>query len=313
MNFKTLLKEKNMMAFLWLQLLYTGITNVVNIFVNTFLLKSAGASSVEVLLYNLIMALVAPFAMTMAIKISDKTNPLISQRLGFLFYAVACIVMSVLGEKIARFYWIFSVFLGFGAAFYFSVYPRQMVSYIEDKKRDVFSGLMTAGSMIISIAVPLLSGYLMSKFGFLGYKIMFGVVAFFAITAIITTKFLAPLIKPEEENNMGVMKVLKIIMKNPKGFKVMLASGIDNCRTFTIAFYITLLIYIAIKDEMMVSFNSVIGSILGILGASVYGIIVNKKRRYVPVEDMVKDWESGKTELSRKSWEKLMKFTQYKL
>ena len=27
----------------------------------------------------------------------------------------------------------------------------------------------------------------------------------------------------------------------------------------------------------------------------------------------IKDWESGKTELSRKSWEKLMKFTQYKL
>lgn len=281
-KFAKLFKNKTSAAFIFLQVFYTGITAVVNIFINTFLMKSMGGStSNQVLIYNLIIALTQPFAMMLAILLAKKTSALISQRIGFVFYAIACIFMAIYGEKVAPFYYLIGILMAFGAGFYFTAYSRQMISYIVDETRDLFSGLMTFLSMIISITMPLLSGLLMTKFGFLGYKLMFIFVAILAVAALISSKFLAPV--RESENDATFFAVLKTILKNPEGRKVMIASGIDNCRSATIVFYITLLIYMSISNEMLVSLNSVNGSIAGLVGALVYGIIINKKRRYTSI------------------------------
>lgn len=276
-----LFRNKASVAFIFLQVFYTGITTVVNIFVNTFLLKSMGSTSNQVLFYNLIIAATQPIAMIIAISLAKKGSLLVTQRIGFVFYGIACIFMAIYGEKIAPLYYIIAILMAFGAGFYFTAYSRQMISYVLDETRDLFSGLMTFLSMIISITVPLLSGFLMTKFGFFGYKLMFIFVAVLAVSALISSKFLAPLQK--SENDASFLMVAKTILKNSQGRKVMIASGIDNCRTFTIMFYITLLIYKAISNEMLVSINSVTGSIAGLIGALIYGIIITKKRRYTSI------------------------------
>jgi MFS family permease len=54
---------------------------------------------------------------------------------------------------------------------------------------------------------------------------------------------------------------------------------LDNCRGATIPLYVSILIYTIVQNEVLIGANSTIGSILGILGAGLYGIIVNKNNR----------------------------------
>ncbi len=273
------LKEKNIKMFILLQVLYAGITGVLNIFMNTFFMKFLGSTSNEILLYNLVMAMVQPFAMITAIKLSTKVAALTVQRFCFIFFSIMCIWLMISGEKVAPYYLVFSVLMSFGSAYYFTIYSRQMISYTKDELRDVISGITTFLGLIVSLALPLLSGFLMTKYGFWGYRIMFAVEALLAVLAIITTTGLKSVRTSDDEKNIGTIEVLKAILGNKQGLKIMIANGIDNGRNFTITFYVTILIYSIISSEMLVSVNSVVGSIAGIVGALFYAVIVSVKNR----------------------------------
>ena len=57
------LKESKIRNFVLLQVFYNGMVAILTLFVNTFLLKSYGSSSKEVLFYNLVQAIAQPIAM----------------------------------------------------------------------------------------------------------------------------------------------------------------------------------------------------------------------------------------------------------
>lgn len=274
-----ILKNKSISAFVASQVLYTGIASVVGIFINTFLLKFFGDNSTNVLFYNLVSALVQPFAMLLAIAISNKGNGVTVQRIGFVFYGIACVFLAIFGEKVAPYYLLFAVIMSFGAGFYFTPYACQMVSYMQDESRDFVSGIITFTATIICIILPLISGYLMSSLGFLGYQIMFGVVALMALCALVSSIWLAPLRKTELQRQTSFITVLKTILKSKEGLKNMIASGIDNCRTHTITFYLPVLMYMAIKNEMFISVTSVAGSIASVLSALLYAVMIIPKNR----------------------------------
>ena len=79
--------------FVQLQVLFTGMNAILVLFLNTFLLKEYGSTSKEVILYNVIMALVQPIAMITAMMFTEKFHALLTQRVGFIFYGSALIIL----------------------------------------------------------------------------------------------------------------------------------------------------------------------------------------------------------------------------
>ena len=75
--------------FIELQVLFTGLTAILSLFVNTFLLNSFGSYSREVLIYNVILAVVQPLAMVTAVFATKAANALLTQRIGLAFYSLA--------------------------------------------------------------------------------------------------------------------------------------------------------------------------------------------------------------------------------
>ena len=276
-NFRAL-KESKIRNFVLLQVFFNGMVAILTLFVNTFLLKSYGSSSKEVLFYNLIQAVSQPIAMLTSFAISRKKSHLFTQRIGFLFYSIALVILCVFGEKVAFLYPLFGVLISFGAGYYFGIYSVQMLEYTTDENRDLVSGAASALCSVISLVLPLVAGAIISAFdAYIGYRIVFGIEAVIALIALFTTTKLAPL--AQRENTIGFAEIFKTIVRDKNGRRIMLANGLDNCRSFTVAFYMTMLIYNMIQSEMLVSINSTLGGILGILGAAAYGVIVNRRNR----------------------------------
>ena len=264
-----------------LQVLFTGMNAILILFLNTFLLNSYGSTSKEVILYNVIMALVQPIAMITAMKITEKWDALLTQRIGFIFYGSALVILCVFGDKVSPLYPLFAVMLSFGAGYYYSVYSAQMLNYTDDNNRDLIAGALGLFGSIISIVLPLLSGLLIKIFGTsIGYMIVFGLSALLAFFALLTNTKLPAL--PKHKKEPAFRKVCKAILGSTNGRLIMIANGFSNCRSFTIPIYVTILFYtLADKGnkEFYTSLNSTIGYIVMLLGSSIYAGFVKSENR----------------------------------
>ena len=274
----SVLTDKTIRNFMILQTLYNGLVAILTLFINTFLMKAYGNSSREVLFFNLVQAIVQPLAMITSFSLSRKKSYLFTQRIGFVFYFLATIILGFFGERVAFLYPLFGVLISFGAGYYFGIYSVQTMAYTTDENRDMVSGVATALCAVISLLLPLIAGFIISSSNeYVGYRIVFAIETLIAFAAIFVTTKLAQI--KTRENDISILKIFKTLIKDSNGRKILIASGLDNCRTFTVSFYMTMLVYKMIQSEMIVSVNSTIGAVLGILGAMLYGVIVRKNNR----------------------------------
>ncbi len=267
--------------FVQLQVLFTGMNAILVLFLNTFLLNKYGSTSKEVILYNVIMALVQPIAMITAMFFTEKFHALLTQRIGFIFYGSALVTLCIFGEKVAPLYPLFAVLLSFGAGYYYSVYSAQMLSYTNDNNRDLVAGALGLFGSIISITLPLLSGLLINWFGTsTGYMIVFGLSALLALFALITNTKLPTL--PKHKKEPVFKKVCVAVLGDRNGRLIMIANGLSNCRSFTIPIFVTILFYRLAAEgnkEFYTSLNSTIGYVVMLLGSSIYASFVKSENR----------------------------------
>jgi len=270
--------DRNARLFVQLQVFFDSVTVIESIFVNTFLLKSYGSFSSEVLLYNAIMAIIQPLAMLSALYLSVKKNSRLTQRISFVFYGIALVILGLFGERVSYLYPLFAILNSFGAGYYFSIYSAQMLTYTSDQNRDQISGLIAVFGSVISVSMPLLSGFLISFFdSFIGYRIVFSLSALLALGALITTTKLPPLATHKKE--MCLIPVVRTLWKSTKARWILLASGLDNCMSSSIPIYLTLLFYNLLPSEWLISVNSAVGNIAGLLGAAIYYRVVRRDNR----------------------------------
>lgn len=280
-NFSAKKLTRGARRFVQLQVLFNGMNAILTLFLNTFLLNSYGSTSKEIIIYNVIMALMQPAAMITAMIFTEKFHALLTQRIGFVFYGAALVTLCLFGEKVAPLYPLFAVMLSFGAGYYYSVYSAQMLNYTNDDNRDLIAGALGLFGSVISIVLPLLSGLLIKCFGTsIGYMIVFGLSALLAFFALFTNCRLPEL--PKHKKGSAFRMVCKTILKDKNARLVMIANGLSNCRSFTIPIFVTILFYRLASDgnkEFYTSLNSTIGYVVTLLGASIYASFVKSENR----------------------------------
>lgn len=265
-------------SFIQLQAFFGGMTAILTLFVNTFLLNAFGSFSPEVLLYNAILAVVQPAAMFTALKIVSRKNALFVQRIGFVFYGLVLIVLCVFGERVSAFYPLFALLISFGAGYYFTAYGSQMLAYTDDENRDMIAGITGAVGAMISILLPLLSGFLITAFDkSTGYQIVFGIAAALALGALLTTAKLPQL--PKHHRAGAIRRVASTVLKDKNGRLIMAANALSNCCSFTVPIFVTLLFYSLTPNELLISVNSTVCYVVTLLGAGLYGCLVTSKNR----------------------------------
>ena len=269
---------KNARTFVGMQILFSGVSAILSLFINTFLLNAYGSFSPEVLLYNAVLALVQPGAMFTALAVARRGGVLVVQRIGFVFYVLALTVLSVFGSKVSAFYPLFAAALSFAAGYYFSAYSAQVLSYTEDGNRDLISGITAMVGAVISVSLPLLSGWLIVAFDEgTGYRIVFGIAAVLALGAYLTTLRLPKI--PASGRAGAFRRTWRTLLGDRNGRLIMTANALSNCCSNTVPIFVTLLFYNLMPNEFLIGVSSTIGHGVQFLGALLYGQLVTSRNR----------------------------------
>lgn len=271
--------DPSFLAFLQMQACFSAFLTVMNLFINTFLLKASDNANL-VYIYNIILGAVQPFSMVVTVFFLRKTSPLISQRISFLLYGAAFLSMAVLGERAAQYYIPIAVVLSIAAGFYYVTWCLQIVSYTDDSNLYMSTGLINVVSSVISLTLPILTGLVLSFFvDFTGYRILFGFVLVLALLALFFSTRLAPLREFDNSRQVQLKQVAGALLSDRSGRGVMTITVFAGIREGTFSFLITMLIYQFIANEAVIGLNSTLSSICGILSASLYGIFITPKHR----------------------------------
>ena len=267
------------LTFLRMQACYTSLVTIMGIFLNTFLLKALGDQK-TVMVYNMILAAVQPFAMVLACRMIRKVSPKAAQGVSFGLYALCFLCLAVLGEGAAAYYILFAAVLSTSAGFFYTVYTLQIVSLTDDANLDLCTGLQTMLSSAIGLVLPLLSGTFLAAFsGFTGYRVLFGAALALAGMALFFSLRIPRLRGFDYDPRPCFTDTARAILHTAQPRRMMLMTVFAGIKEGTFSFIITTLIYRMIKNEAFVGLTSSLGSVAAVLAAGVYGAVVRPRMR----------------------------------
>ncbi|HHW30138.1 MAG TPA: MFS transporter [Clostridiaceae bacterium] len=271
--------NKNFRAFLKMNSCFLGFVTIINLFINTFLFKASGNSD-QVMIYNIFLSAVQPFSMIGTVFVLRKASPLISQRISFLLYGIVFASLVITGEYAANYYWAIGTLLSIAAGFYYATYCLQLVSYTNDDNLDTATGILSTVGSVISLALPLILGFLLSLFkDFTGYRILFILMFMLSSLALKFSMELAPLSQFDKDKKVYLSEVAQTLLQNKIGWKIMGITFLIGIRDGTFSFFISVLIYQFIANEAVIGINSFLGNACAILSASLYALLVTPGRR----------------------------------
>ena len=263
--------------YMLLRIVFSAMSVILSLFLNTFLLKSYGSFSKELISYQIIMRVAQPFGVLTALVISSYLAPVVTQVLGLFLYLLSMVLLCLFGEGVSGLYPLFAVLLGFADAFYYSVNCMQILAFTEDEERDRFNGVLGVLAGGISVALPMISGAFLAGFAdFTGYRIVFG---FAAVCAVACLALAFGLRVKREKKKPQILASLKAIYGNKNCLRCIIANALSHCRGSTLSLYLTLLVYNLIANEAVIGLRSTLDSTASLLSMVVYGMLVRNTNR----------------------------------
>ncbi|MCI8602120.1 MAG: MFS transporter [Oscillospiraceae bacterium] len=253
-------------------------TNLHGVFINTLLMRVSGDSGIA-MKFNLISYLVMGPMMALAVGLTKKTSPVFTLRIGVGMYLGMYLAFFLGLSNLARVMPLMAIFSGLGAGSYYYANNLGFGGYLTDAERDRGFGLSSMGEGIAALAVPFLSGSIISRFeGLAGYLIVFGLGMAMAAVTVIFSMSLAPL--PSMGNKTRYREALHVSFCNGPFCLMMFSNLIKGIRAGLLGFFLSLILYEVVQSEFTVGLNTLLSGGFGILGAMIYGRVVREKQRF---------------------------------
>lgn len=263
--------------FLWVYACFSVFTLFTGTFINTYLIKATGSSQ-GVMVFNMLLAAVQPFAMLTAVWLIRRRSALFSQRLGLWLYLIAFVALGVLGEKAVPHIQLISALISAANGFFFTTYALQLLAYATDETRDSCYGLQSVIGGALGILVPSLSGMLLSAFrDFTGYRLLFAAGILITVAAILFSYHLEPVcnITPRSQ----LRKVLRTIRQDRAVLTAMICSAANGFYAGTMSFFLSMLMYTQSGSEALIGLSATVSSIASILSSVIYTRVVHPGNR----------------------------------
>ena len=254
-------------------------TQMHTVFINTFLLKATGDTE-QVMLFNIMLSIVQPLAMVCAVFLIRRKSPILSQRVGIGLYIFVYILLAVCGEQASGWSLLIAALLSAAAGFYYATYALQLLSYSDDRSRDLAMGVIGVLNGVAALFTPMLSGLLISAFpGFTGYRILFAGAFLTAAASAWFSSRLSNLKEFDRQRRTYFKPVLRALAFGKIERGVMLTTVIRGFRDGTIVFFLNMLLYQFINSEALVGLNAFLGGLAAILSAWLYGRLARPGNR----------------------------------
>lgn len=153
--------------------LFNLAMGISGVFVNVFFWKQTSSFSI-IVAYNLTQYLTTPITFTLGGMIAKRKNGVWSLRIGLILYAVFYALIALLGDGVSLQIYLLGIIFGMATGFYWLGYNTLSFDLTNTRNRDTFNGLNGSIGGIISAVTPMISAYIISRFGNLrGYRIVF--------------------------------------------------------------------------------------------------------------------------------------------
>ncbi len=256
---------------------FSVFTSFTNTFISTYLIRATGSQG-AVMVFNMVLGGVQPFAMVTAAWTTRRLSALVSQRTGLCIYAAAFLFLCVLSEGAAPYSGAVGIALSVANGFFYVPFAFQLLSYTRDENRDRCYGLQNAISGASAVTVPALSGALISAFGsFEGYRVLFAAGLCLSALSVVLSFRLSPVVLPSKapEFRKVTVRMIKSVPVRASLWATV-ATGFFNG---TLDFFLNALIYSRSGDERLVGFAASAAGAAYVAAALLYSRFATVKRR----------------------------------
>lgn len=236
-------------------------------FIHIFLTRLADDIHV-VMTFTMIVYATSGVMMLVAAVFLRLRPPDFLMKIGFGFYLVLFALLIALRENSVKVMPLMAVLQGSGSAFYWICYFYLYTEYTTNNNRDVSGSFIALLTSLSQITVPLLSGFIISRFvGFGGYIVVFSlafVAMLFAASFSTTLATVEPAFvmfsRPKH------VRALKLILKDKRYLRGFLAEGSKGVRDGVFQFFLNVILFKLVRNELLVGFNTFLSAFVGLVG-----------------------------------------------
>lgn len=270
--------NKEFLQFSGMHLMYLLATSITMVFVNTLLMRVATDPNTIALKYNIVHFVFVGLSMTWAAmfmkKFSNKVVILIGVSLSMLTYLLTFIFMA----NLDRVYAIVAITHGLATGFYWINYFDSLLIYSNDDTRDIAMSFLGVFAGIISLVMPLVSGFVIKNLpGFLGYYIVFGVCFIVAAYAVYLVTKLQVI--PPAGGKTKFLLLVKNIYTKKVWFYVIHMDFFKGIREGAFSFFLNVLLFKIVQNEGLVGVNTTLAGVTSMLSCIVAVKIMRPNNR----------------------------------
>ena len=264
--------SRDFLSLAWVHMAFTIATGMSGIFINLFLFN-ANAEMKTVVLYNVIVYFLNPFAFFFAGYFGKKFPVSFALRLGIIFYNILYILLIIFQNQAAHFLPLIAVVHALGGGFYFLGYNVMLFDFTNSQNRQQSLSLVGTIGTIVSLFAPSLAGFLITvSSGMSGYILVFSISLIVSVIATVSSIRIPNIGK---KDSYRFLELLMAARKRKNWTFAMLGEFLRGTREGMIAFLLSLLLYMAIKNENIIGLNSFLCSLLGMVGYYIAGKFMN--------------------------------------
>lgn len=269
--------NREFMQFVGMHLTYLFATGVTLVFVNTLLMRVSVDPNVT-LKYNIFHFVFVGLSMVIATLLMRKFNNKVILIMGIVMSMSVYLMTFIFMESLDTVYISVAILHGMATGFYWIIYFKSLLIYSNDDTRDVAMSFLGVFSGIISLILPIISGFAIQAFdGFFGYYLVFG---FCFIVGGITVSLVLKMsvIKPAKSKTR-FKKLITMIYTKKVWFFVIHMDFFKGIREGAFGFFLNVLLFELVANEGLVGFNTFLVGFISMIGSIVAGKILRPQNR----------------------------------
>ena len=249
-------------------------TNLSNVFVTTFILRSGG-TMFNVSLYILFTYAFETLANLTVPSVSNHLRRGVITRLGLIFFSMMYVVLLLTRDAMHLMYPMVAFWLGIGGAYYYSAYINNVSAYTTPHNRQMGLSLMGMTGNLIAIVAPLISGGITSQLaGTWGYVVVFSLTLLAFLLSLLKSRSLPS--APAVNRGYSILRLLRRCREEAAARWILTGCVFFGLRESLFLFYLNILLFQMVGSEMAV------GAVTTAKGLAAMGMFLVLGKRLTP-------------------------------
>lgn len=202
---------------------------------------------------------------TVGALLSKRTDRIFSFQIGIGLTSLFYLLVILLQEKTAAYPMLIGILNGTATGFYWLGYLVLIYDLVDNQSRSQFMGKQMAVFGVVNTFGPAFAGFIISKFDFTGYNVVFTLCLLLFFTGLILSFWLP---KDSSPKRPLYLRLLWRFNRRQPGLKPMWFGWLiwGTCEGL-LAFFPTVILFMTVKDEFLVGISSILFGTVAVLSS----------------------------------------------